>query len=290
MKKIFKNFLILLALSFLFVSCSSYKQYDQATPPTKNEASPEDEALDQSYDFEQEGRKIVGSYWLNFSTEEFDKSLEEINSIIEKNKAYIISTDQESYQSKYINMQLRVSSKDAKDFVNEISTIKSLKLKNKSLTTEDLTSSYRDRELRLEVLNEKLERLKELEKSSQDTESLLTIETELSNTILEIERIKAENKDIDKNVDYSQVNIEIYEVGVVSDSENEIEFSTRIKNALDYTFISFINILQDTLIFIIYLFPYLVIIIPLFFLARFIYRKLKERKIKKEKQKISKPD
>ena len=85
---------------------------------------------------------------------------------------------------------------------------------NTSRDAQNVTSQYTDYEARLESLNIQEERLLAMLEESGDLESLITLESRLSEVRYEIESIERNLRNLDQKLAYSTVNLDICEVEV----------------------------------------------------------------------------
>lgn len=83
-----------------------------------------------------------------------------------------------------------------------------------SRSQENVTTQYTDYEARLESLNIQEERLLSMLEESGDLESLITLESRLSEVRYEIESIERNLRNLDQKLAYSTVNLDICEVEV----------------------------------------------------------------------------
>ena len=81
-----------------------------------------------------------------------------------------------------------------------------------SRSQENVTTQYTDYEARLESLNIQEERLLAMLEESGDLESLIALESRLSEVRYEIESIERNLRNLDQRIAYSTVNLEIQEV------------------------------------------------------------------------------
>jgi hypothetical protein len=78
-------------------------------------------------------------------------------------------------------------------------------------TTEDVTDQLVDLEARLENLRSRRDRLREFYDEANSTEELLRIEEQLSGVQMEIERLEAQQRSLERRVAYSTIRIELQE-------------------------------------------------------------------------------
>ena len=77
--------------------------------------------------------------------------------------------------------------------------------------TDDVTAEYFDRETRLEVLNMQLERLKSILVETDNLADVIALETEIARVTMEIEALTGELRRYDALIEYTTIDITVYE-------------------------------------------------------------------------------
>lgn len=294
---------LLLITVIIFSACGgsgtgdNYKRVENYDASTPAERPVEDESADQNSVAGQggetnlnipAGRKIIVTYNLHLETKEYDAAMENLNKLIDSYKGLRTQIEEYNYNSRSINLTVQIPSDKAGEFVGGLESIKELKLQEKNLSSEDVTDQYTDTELRLSTLRDKLARLNELKSEQSDLESLLALETEISNTILDIERIEGSLRALDSKIDYTTIHMYINEISTAISTPVRTSFADRLSAAFFDSIDNFVYGIQELIIGLIYLLPQLVIlgiiIAILVLVIRPIYRKFFKGKMpKKEK-------
>lgn len=289
-----KNLKMFLLFFFLvvFTACSSgnnkFETNDQAYKESPTEVSQTESSKDnnslvgEAADYitrPTSNRKIIITYELTFDTTEYDNSIKSINELVKKNQGYHTWISENSYGLKSSNFVVNIPSDNVSTFISDISTIDKLNLKNKNLTSEDITDRYTDLELRLKTQKEKLDRLNELKKTQSTLEELLQLENEITNTITEIERIEEEKNQINSMVDYTEVNISVQEVGLSTTSQTKVSFGSKIAYAISDSLKNFKYAMEELIIWLIYLLPHIVLLLVIILIIRWIFKKFKLTKV-----------
>ena len=282
----FKFIALIMAISILLVACGGAGK----SAPT-SESMPQDvrndmsvEAPAESIEMEQElsdivtqgdeTRKIIVTYNLELDTKKYTEGINKINELLRANGGYTLSLNESAYGTRYVSMVLKVPKDNAEDFVNGIAGVETINLISRNMESSDVTSSYTDNELRLKTQREKLDRLYELQKDQTNLETLLQLETEISNTIYEIESIEMTLSNLDARIDYSTINIQLREVSATSTTYTRLPFLERIGDAFGDSLESFVWFIEGFIIALIYFMPYLIMIILLVVILTYIYRKV----------------
>lgn len=294
MKKI--KILLMIMLSVLvLVSCGSSSPKDYASESTRTPA-PETPAEIQEMHEEEiardsenmntpMGRKIISSYTVDMETKEYDESIKSLNNLISSYGGFMTQTNEGNYNNRYITMTVSIPSNKAAEFIDKVGEIENLIINEKSLNSEDVTDRYTDTELRLKTLREKLERLNALQAEQPELEELLKLENEITNTILEIERIEGSLRSMDSKIDYTTIDLSIREISSVVSTYTRPPFGDRLSTAFVESIDNFVYGLQELIIGIVYAAPSLVLlaifIAIVYFVGRIIYRKFIKNRIPK---------
>ncbi len=99
-------------------------------------------------------------------------------------------------------------------------------------SAENISEQYYDTQSRLETAQIKLARLQELLKKAENMEDIITIESAISETEYEIERLSGTVRHYDALVDYATVTLELSEVYRLSGTEDAPKsFGEKLSNA-----------------------------------------------------------
>lgn len=283
MKK-FRVFLLTFLLVFL-VACGSsnntvsQESYDTTADYESVESSSEEaeEAVETSRNTSPENRKIIVNYSFYFDTSEYNTSIEEINKYVNENNGYHSSGEESTTGVKSSTMVVHIPRENVDKFINEITNIEDLNLVNKQLSSEDVTEMYTDTNLRLTSLQEKLERLYALQENQSDLDQLLALEREISETIFEIERLQGQINSIDSKVDYTQIQINVNEIGLSSTTQTTVKFGDRVSRAFSDSIKNFSNTIGDLIIGFIYLLPLLIVILIIALIVRYFAKKFPKK-------------
>lgn len=252
-----------------------------------NEAEFGENASDEGY---YEPDKIITTVYISMETIEFDETYKKLEALIKKYKGYIensdISHNNYVYSSglKFANYTIRIPIENLDNFVKDIKEIGNII--SESTSKEDITKKYRDTESRLRVLETKEERILTLLEKAEKMEDIIALENQLSEIIYEKENLTANLMEMDDKVNYGTVHIELREVAKLSSGDNvKTPFLTKTANAFKESIYYFGRNIENFVISLIYILPYIVII----GIVIYIFRKfIKKRNMKLPK--ISKKD
>ena len=125
---------------------------------------------------------------------------------------------------------MRVPAEQFADFCAQVGTLCHVTWQDDS--AENISEQYYDTQSRLETAQIKLARLRELLKKAENMEDIITIESAISETEYEIERLSGTMRHYDALVDYATVTLELNEVYRLSGTEDAPKsFSEKLSNA-----------------------------------------------------------
>ena len=117
--------------------------------------------------------------------------------------------DVESGDTRTASLSMRVPSENLDAFLDGMEGVGRVTDRSESVT--DMTVQYTDNQTRLETLYAKRERLNQLMAQAQEVSDLIELETAVADTQYEIERYETSQRDIDRRVDMSAVNVTLLE-------------------------------------------------------------------------------
>ncbi len=233
---------------------SAYDMDDEeARDGIAGEAMPEEDTgsatgLDQQSILEPSvDRKIVYTGNIEARTKNFDEDYDMILSkLVEAGgyvqNSYINGTKPEDWQDpgRYAQITLRIPSKNFDSFITMLKGIgENL---STSISGDDISLQYYDTETRLKTLRIREERLQELLDKAAELEDIIELERELADVSYQIQMYETDLRNYDSLVDFSTINISLYEVNEISGvTQGEDDLGTRISNG----FFSVLNALAD---------------------------------------------
>ena len=233
------------------------------------------------------GLKLIRSGYVTLESRQFDEDLATLNTFIAQYDGYIESSsisgipynaDPRSY-GRWANFSVRIPSASLDAFLSSAKSVGNTL--DSSLDAYDITSSYHDTELRLTTLKTQHKRLNELLAKAERVEDLIALESELSRVQYEMDNLAGTLQDWDNRVDYSSIHINVSEVHAYALSDSvDPTLGERISDGFRKGLFSFVEGLQDILVFIVTAFPILLLVIGTttgaFFLIRHLVRRRKK--------------
>lgn len=305
--KINKNHLFNLLLIFTLSSCSSnlntmnnenIHQYDTTnnkTYETNDESAPVNESLDSSTDEVEDkqiskdidysdissDRKIENIFDYTFESINYDQDYDKLIKLVDDHKGYIessnlnIDTGRNGDENiRNFGASIKIPQEESNKFKNEIAKIG--KIIYQSSYTNDLTSSYKDINIRLSSKEKELDKLNDLMKNAKNIDETMAIQARILEVEEEIDQIKSMIKDVDSKVTYDTFDININEVYDYNNyANNNPDFSSRIKEAFKDSIHIFSKFWQDLLVAIVSIWPLILVAIIIIY----IIKKSKEKKL-----------
>ena len=219
-------------------------------------------------------QKIIKTANIRFQVEDFEKSSRKIAELIKKNNAYESSNNRSN--SGYAiegRITIRVPAANFDPLLQELSG-ESIYLDNRTISAEDVTEQYVDAEARLKTKREVEKRFLEILKQAKTIEDILKVESQLGQIRTEIEAHEGKLKYLNDRVGLSTINLEYYKRLSYQSAPEE----SYLSKSLDAFSIGWGN-LTDFTIWMIYIWPFWLLLI----LSIYIFRKIRNRK----KQKVN---
>ncbi|MBB2183788.1 DUF4349 domain-containing protein [Lachnospiraceae bacterium MD1] len=188
----------------------------------------------------QSNDKIIRRFYLDVETQEFDDFIRKLNSEISRLNGYVenseISGKRYNFENdlRYGNLTIRIPRDRVDEFVNivgENGNVISLQE-----TSENVTLEYVDIESRKKTLEIEQERLFELLEKTDNLDSIIALESRLSDIRYELQNYGTKLRTMDNQVDYSTVTLNVREVERMTPTvQAKQTVGSRIKNGISNT-------------------------------------------------------
>lgn len=306
MKNIWKLVAVITLAAVMLTGCGGSKSdrpYDgeyyysdnsapQDAPAFGGYAYTDEMKAEESYDYDEttsmpaeQGLILTFSASIDMETLDFESTMAALREEIRKYGAYISSEHRNggytSYGGNYINQSaelvIKVPASNFHSFVDGINTCGSVRSTN--TWQEDITSGYLDTQARLESLNAQKERLLQMMEQAENVSDLILIESQLSDTIYQIESYTSQMKVYQNLADYSSVTVYLNEVNVVT--SNPVTFGQRVVETFKRTGRGIVTFAQDLVLGLIECLPLIALGVVLFFVIR---KAVKAHKAKKQRE------
>ena len=195
------------------------------------------------------GDKIIYTAELIVETTNFDSAAQALSQATEALSGYYESqrtTSSGPYRS--ANYTVRIPAEHFQEFLGQVGQI--CHVLDSSQNADDDSEAYYDIEARLTTQRTKLERLQALLGQAEDMTDIITIESAISETELEIERLTGSLRDYDSRIQYATVTISLSEVARLSNTEEPaVTFGARLGNAFLSACRGFVDFLENLAVF-----------------------------------------
>lgn len=266
-----------------YKSNSSYSYEAGEEAVADNAANENAEATPLSY--KQSEAKAINTQMLVYSCDmsidvlDFDKAVDQIQDLIKNYNGFIESenysdggnTNQwiysENQKWKTMNATIRVPSAKYDDFCSEIEEIGDMRRKTSSV--QNLTTEYSDLSTTLSIYEAKEKRYLDILQGIENEADAIQVENELTNIQIEIAKIKTRMNNIENDVAYSYIHLNLSEVREYTEKpvvEKTDTFGQRLKNTLSKTWGGFLTFLEAVLFILIRVLPYLIFFALIIFL------------------------
>lgn len=265
-------FLIVVFVLYKVLYNSNTPQNNIPQPLARNYVATKTMALDSAVDFT--NKKIAQNFSLTLSVDNIVKYQENIAELVKKYNGYIENFNSYTNNNKQVlSLNIKVPSKNVNNYIKDIKGDNYVK--SESYYTIDYTERYNDNENRLKNLYTRRDKLRNMMNTAKNITDIIAVDKELNNVQLEIERLEKNNLNIDKDVEYSNVNLTIEEN--IKNIDNNWSIKKSINEAINLLVIVCLALLNCLIIFITFL-PLILLFIFLLFLIKKVYVYIKNRK------------
>ena len=193
-----------------------------------------------------ENAKMIYTARMEVETTGFDAADADLRTLVEVLGGYFEQAAVHNYGSGYRSgdYTVRIPADQFQAFLDRVGTICHVTYKEEG--SENVSEAYYDAESRLVTQQTKLERLQALLAQAENMEDIITIESAISDTELEIERLTGTLRRYDSLVDYATVYISLQEVYQLSNVEEPAtSFGSRMGAAFASGWRGFVSALES---------------------------------------------
>lgn len=235
-----------------YMSESKSSSSDYAFKEDKKESDDINAASLDNNDIE---RKLIKTGFIEFETEDIKKTREIIENLVKKYQAYISQDNEQHFYSNIRQtISIRIPKQNFDVFLNEL-TAGIKKLDNKNITVEDVTEEFVDSLARLRVKKETEQTYLKILSQAKTVKDILEVQNQIQDLRSDIEAIEGRLRYLQKSVNYSTLNISMYQI--INSSIARPSFFTKALNAVKEG----IGLFSDIIIGILYLWIFILIII-----------------------------
>ena len=192
-----------------------------------------------------ENAKMIYTARMEVETTAFDTAAADLRTLVEILGGYFEQAAVHNYGSGYRSgdYTVRVPADQFQPFLDRVGTLCHVTYQEQ--TSENVSEAYYDAESRLVTQQTKLERLQNLLAQAENMEDIITIESAISDTELEIEQLTCTLRRYDSLVDFSTVYITLQEVYQLSNVEEPATtFGSRMSTAFASGWRGFVSAME----------------------------------------------
>lgn len=191
--------------------------------------------------------KIIYTADINLETKDFDDASQALTDIVRELGGYFERRSVSQGGRRSLDCTVRVPVGNFAAFLDRAG--EAAHVTSRSEYLEDVSESYYDQEARLTTQRTKLERLQELLGKAESMEDIITLESAISDTELQIEYLTGSLRKYDSQISYSTVRLCLSEVYRLStDEEVPVTFAQRLSAAFAAGFHRGVEGLEDFVI------------------------------------------
>lgn len=206
----------------------------------------------------QDSRKIIYNATLWLETKQYDQASADLLEAASQAGAYVQSSESSGSAeqgNRSVYYTLRVPADHYSEFLN--AAAQAANLIRRSESSQDVTAEYVDLEARLASLEQQRQRLDELAAQAESLEDLLAIESQRSEVQYQIESYTGQMNVLQDQISYSTVDVYLDEVTELTPQSTS--FISRVGSAFRGSWNGFVSVVQELVIGLIYLLPFLVV-------------------------------
>jgi hypothetical protein len=232
--------------------------------------------------------KIIRTFYMDVETQEFDKLITNLDAEISRLNGYVEQSRisgksyYDSEGARYAGITARIPREKVEEFVSFVDMDENANVIDKQETTENVTLEYADIESRKKALEIEQERLFALLEKTDSLDSIVTLESRLSEIRYQLQNYNTTLLTYDNKVYYSTVTMNIQEVKTFTPVvEIKQSVGARIKTGFSNSIYHLSEGAKDFFVWFVVNLPYLVIwaiiLTAIALISRRIYRKNKQR-------------
>ncbi len=230
-------------------------------------------------------RKIIRNADLTLEANSPEEAQQQISSIVDSKGGFVIeskqsSSDVQATTRDTITMTLRVPAKKFDETLNEIRKTSS-RVIVETVKGEDVTEEFIDIEARLKTKKALEEQFLEIMKRSNSVEDALNVQRELAEVRGEIEQIEGRKRFLENQASLSTIKITLQ--SPTAFSANSSGFFYQLKESIGSGYNAALNFILVLVTILIALLPFLLLVVlPIYLILRYFWRKREKRNLASE--------
>ncbi len=230
-------------------------------------------------------RKIIRNADLSLEAPAPEEAQQKITAIAESKGGFVVESQQSSSSSSVttrdiVTMTVRVPAAKFNESLDEIRKVSS-RVIVETIKGQDVTEEFVDIEARLKTKKALEEQFLEIMKQGKTVADALSVQRELANVRGEIEQIEGRKRFLENQSSLSTIKIRLQTPTAYS--ANSSGFFYQLRQAFGSGFNFALNFILGLVTFVIAILPFVIfIVLPIYFLLRYFWRRLRTRRLAKE--------
>lgn len=224
-------------------------------------------------------RKLIRSAGVTLHTAAFEADAQRVQELLAQLGGYVENLyqygDTESGRARTLSLNMRVPADRLDTFLEGAQAIGRVTDRNESTT--DMTVQYADNAARLKTLRDKMARLQELLAQAESVSDLVEIEGAIADTQYQLDSYETAQRDIDRRVDMSSVNVTVVE-DTPSATNEEITLGERMQAGLKASVKWLGQFFRNMLVFVVMALPVIVPVTVIAVVAWIVVQKRRKAK------------
>lgn len=200
----------------------------------------------------QDDRYVIKNANITVETKEYDASVTTFEQSVAKFGGYVSNSSRggnAEHYSRYMDVTIRIPAENLDAFLAEQENVGNVT--NQNIWIEDVTDQYVDNEARIQSLTTKKDRLLAILEKATKLSDIIELEAALSETIYELERMQGTQNKLTDRINYSTVNLHLYETVDYSDVRaTPVTLSERIANRFEDSVEDVVEFFEDLVVFV----------------------------------------
>ncbi len=234
------------------------------------------------------GEKLVYRGAINLETMSYEETVKAVHEridayhgIIEQenswdnDRSWTYADGRKRTMNRTLSLTLRIPTESFQSFMNDMEG--TAKVTSKSQSVENISRKYNDNSIEIESLRVQQERLMNMMESAETVEEMIMVEERLSEVQTRLNQKLSYQSSMDKDVQYSTISLNVNEVQEYTPVDDSIPiggFGKRLKETAEYSWTYFVYFMQNLVLFLIRILPFVLVIgLIIFLITR--YRKAK---------------
>ena len=244
-------------------------EMEEAMESSEDAAFTQDSGADNSALRPQDGQKIVYTASLSIQSLEYDQSAASIRRKIREAGGF--SEAESEYDKDYnwyrynasssntrsLSITARIPSDKFEAFLNSLSG--DGKIMSKSVNAQNISQVYANKETYKKALEKEQERLLAMMDKAETIEDMIAVESRLSEVERQLNSYKTDLSQMDKDVEFSTVYIDLQEVKRYTETVEKTTFREKLGFAFEDAISSFRDFCEGVILFVVRNFPFLII-------------------------------